>query len=52
MVLVLLFLPIKQAILSAIRIYCLMLILLFVAHADVFELKNTVLQAMLLNAAK
>ena len=46
-----LFLTNKQAILSAIGIYCLMLVLLFLAHADVFELKNTVLQAMLLNAA-
>jgi diguanylate cyclase (GGDEF)-like protein len=46
-----LFLPIKQAILSALGIYCLMLVLLFLAHADVFELKNTVLQAILLNSA-
>lgn len=46
-----LFLPNKQAIISAIAIYCLMLVLLFLAHADVFELKNTVLQALLLNAA-
>lgn len=46
-----LFLSNKQAILSAIGIYCLMLVLLFLAHADVFELKNTMLQAMLLNAA-
>jgi diguanylate cyclase (GGDEF)-like protein len=46
-----LFLSNKQAILSAIGIYCLMLLVLFLAHADVFELKNTVLQALLLNAA-
>ncbi|MBU3003897.1 GGDEF domain-containing protein [Paraglaciecola arctica] len=46
-----LFLPNKQAIISAIAIYCLMLVLLFLAHADVFELNNTVLQALLLNAA-
>lgn len=46
-----LFLSNKQAILSAIAIYCLMLLMLFLAHADVFELKNTVLQALLLNAA-
>ena len=46
-----LFLSTKQAILSAIGIYCVMLVLLFWAHADVFELKNTVLQAMLLNSA-
>lgn len=46
-----LFLSNKQAIISAIAIYCLMLVLLFLAHADVFELKNTVLQALLLNAA-
>jgi diguanylate cyclase (GGDEF)-like protein len=46
-----LFLSNKQAILSATGIYCLMLVLLFLAHADVFALNNTVLQAMLLNAA-
>ncbi|MEP1448630.1 MAG: diguanylate cyclase [Paraglaciecola sp.] len=46
-----LFLSNKQAIISAIFIYCLMLVLLYLAHADVFELKNTVLQALLLNAA-
>jgi diguanylate cyclase (GGDEF)-like protein len=46
-----LFLSNKQAIYSAIGIYFLMLLLLFLAHADVFSLKNTVLQAMLLNAA-
>lgn len=46
-----LFLSTKQAILSAISIYCLMLFLLFLAHAEVFALKNTVLQALLLNAA-
>jgi diguanylate cyclase (GGDEF)-like protein len=46
-----LFLSNKQAIFSAVGIYCLMLVLLFLAHADVFELKNTVLQATLLNAA-
>jgi diguanylate cyclase len=46
-----LFLPTRQAIFSALGIYCVMLTLLFVAHVDVFELKNTVLQAMLLNAA-
>lgn len=46
-----LFLSNKQAIFSAIGIYCLMLLLLFLAHADVFALKNTMLQALLLNAA-
>jgi diguanylate cyclase (GGDEF)-like protein len=46
-----LFLSTKQAIMSAIGIYCVMLVLLFLAHADMFELKNTVLQAMLLNSA-
>jgi diguanylate cyclase (GGDEF)-like protein len=46
-----LFLSNKQAIIGAISIYGLMLFLLFVAHAEVFELKNTVLQALLLNAA-
>jgi len=46
-----LFLSTKQAIISAVGIYCLMLVFLFLAHADVFELKNTVLQAMLINSA-
>jgi diguanylate cyclase (GGDEF)-like protein len=46
-----LFLSTKQAIFSAVGIYCLMLVLLLLAHADVFELKNTLLQAMLLNSA-
>ena len=46
-----LFLPIRQAIYSAVGIYSLMLLLLVLAHADWFALSNSVLQALLLNAA-
>jgi diguanylate cyclase (GGDEF)-like protein len=46
-----LFLTNKQAIVSAIGIYVLMVALLILAHSDIFALQNPELQAMLLHAA-
>lgn len=45
-----LFLPNKQAVWSAVAVYCLMLLLLIFAYLNVFEPQNNALKAMLLSA--